>query len=216
MACIPRIIDNARRTFQRPLRLSPLLKSHTKGASTSRMLVWDSSTAHFVTTTGADGATSLLRTQDQIRSTTVLSTGTLWAEPVTVYWQSEDLSRFPSDYATSLAAAIGFSLNAQTSAPPTSGLSKGATAGIVVGAVLGAALVGRIIILVFLRRRKQSKYHGPTIPEMSGQSTGFKKFFRGRWRAEADGTSNPVEIDSRNVFVIPGSPVELDASTQAR
>ncbi|KAH7394776.1 hypothetical protein BKA66DRAFT_455799 [Pyrenochaeta sp. MPI-SDFR-AT-0127] len=47
---------------------------------------------------------------------------------------------------------------------------------------------------------------------MSGQSAGFKKFFGGKWRAEADGESQPVEIDSRDVFVIPCPPAELEGS----
>ena len=58
------------------------------------------------------------------------------------------------------------------------------------------------------------------LPEMEGDSNGLKAFVGGKWRAEAHGTSDPVEagvlepveVESRSVRVITGAPVELDAT----
>jgi hypothetical protein len=151
-------------------------------------------------------------------------TGTVWAEPVSVYWQSSDLSLFPSAYATSLASAMNVPFLSATS--PTSStlptrtpeaLSVGAKAGIGVGAFFGVAIIAGALVFVSLRRRKRQKsMQHPDLPEMNGQDSGFKRMFAGKWRAEVDGSSKPVEIDSRNVMVMPGSPVELEGSQGTR
>jgi hypothetical protein len=47
---------------------------------------------------------------------------------------------------------------------------------------------------------------------MEGGSNGLKRFMAGKWRAETDGTSRPVEAESSSVRVIPGPPVELEAT----
>lgn len=140
-------------------------------------------------------------------SPTVLASGRLFAEPVRVLWQSSDLSAFPNAYATSLAATMGVKFSVESS------ISTGAKAGIAIGAVLGFALLAGAIAVLVLRRRRKAQC--PSMPEnmaeMSGHSTGLKKLFRGKWRAEMDGGSQPAEIDSRKVYVVPGPPAELEA-----
>jgi hypothetical protein len=156
-----------------------------------------------------------------LRSPTVLSSGLAQAQAVTVRWQSSDLSSFPSAYAASLASLVAMpvgptssssSLSLVTSSPPpiTHGLSTGGKAGIGVGAVLGFVALGALLILLLLRRKKKLQH--PTVPEMNGQPSGFKRFLGGKWRAEAEAKSEPVEIDSRGIKVIPGPPVELEAA----
>jgi LPXTG-motif cell wall-anchored protein len=92
-------------------------------------------------------------------------------------------------------------------------LSTGAKAGIALGAVLGFALIAGAIAVLVLRKRKKAQV--PRIPqdvaEMPSHSAGLKRLFRGKWRAEMDGDSQPVEIDSRKVYVVPGPPAELEA-----
>jgi hypothetical protein len=147
------------------------------------------------------------------RSETVLTTGTLFAPPLVVLWQSSDLSLFPNAYATALAATVGVSIGTQSpdseTSSHTSSLSTGTKAGISVGAMIGIAFVAGLIVYFCLRQRKKARHSD--IPELSGQSSGFKTMFHGKFRAEMEGTSKPTEVDSRNVVVIPGSPVELEA-----
>lgn len=159
------------------------------------------------------------------RSETVLSSGTLFAEPVTIIWQSSDLSKFPSAYATALAATMGVKLQenfqpdlrADSSGEAAAGLSVGAKVGIALGAVLGFALLIGAAVMLFLRRRKKAKQSleldGRTEPavEMPGYSSGFKRFFRGRWRAEADGRMQRAEMETEKVFELPVPPAELEA-----
>jgi hypothetical protein len=91
-------------------------------------------------------------------------------------------------------------------------LSTGAKAGIGVGVALG------FVILLLLRRRKRNRLQHiahPDFPEVSGESSGHKHYMGGEWRAEAEVKEPPVEIDSsdvqKNVHVVPGQPVELEA-----
>ncbi|KAH6865883.1 hypothetical protein BKA58DRAFT_390392 [Alternaria rosae] len=162
-----------------------------------------------------------------------MTSGTALASPLRVYWQSSDLSSFPSDYASSLASVIGVPFgdtstkptNTTTppSAPPStksnrksSSRSPGAIAGIAVG--VGALVIASIVILLYLRRRRkrQRRLQHPDVPEMEGSSRGLKRFMGGKWRAETDGTSQPVEAGSGSVVIIPGPPVELDGTQRER
>jgi hypothetical protein len=174
----------------------------------------------------------------------MVTSGLAVADPVIVAWQAEELQSFPDDYRTSLAQRIGVSLPSSTlsstpssrsaSAPPSSGLSTSAKAGIGVGAVLIAAIIG--IILMILRIRKRRKYASTTqvsgVAEMEDQdqnNTQRKWFFGGKWRMEAHAEgvheipAEPVqreldsrivqnELDSRHVHIVPGPPAELDGS----
>lgn len=150
------------------------------------------------------------------RHLAVLQTGTLWAGPVVVNWQSSDLAQFPTAYASVLAATMGVKLETKSTstAEPSSGMTTSTTAGIAVGAVLAVAFMFGLAIYCCLRKRKKTEH--PTVPEMSGHSSGFKSMLRGNWRGEMDGGSQPVEIDSRKVLVIPGPPVELEAEQLRR
>lgn len=87
-------------------------------------------------------------------------------------------------------------------------LSTGVEAGITIGAVLGVALLIGVVVFCLLRRKKARH---PDVPEMSEQTSGFKKLLQGRWRVELDGKFQSVEIDSRKVYVVPGPPAELEA-----
>jgi hypothetical protein len=128
---------------------------------------------------------------------------------------------FPSAYATSITSLVGIPFGLASSSPPlppaTSsrppdnyGLSTSAKAGIGVGAVLGFEALGALLILLFLRRKK--KVQQPTVPEIRGQPSRFKGILGGNWGAEAETESEPMELDSRGVKVIPGPPVELEAA----
>lgn len=164
---------------------------------------------------------------------TTLVSGQALARPLIVYWQSSDLYLFPSEYASSLASVIKVSFgttattpsNNTTSVsarPPTDAnnkgpsLSPGAIAGIAIG--IGALIISSIVILLYLwRRRKQrQRLQHPDVPEMEGSSRGLKRFMGGKWRAETDGTSQPVEAGSTSVRIIPGPPVELDGTQRER
>jgi hypothetical protein len=178
--------------------------------------------------TGSD--TVVFTNSIAVHSTTVVTSGTRMAAPLTVFWESSDLSLFPSAYAASLASLIGVTSTMPTTTPPSmssatstpqpvnpastgsrgGSLSTGAKAGIGVGATLGFILIATLATLFLLRRRR---YPQPlTVPEVSGETSGFKRFVGGKWRAEAEVKEKPIEIDSRNVRVIPGPPVELDAT----
>jgi hypothetical protein len=147
----------------------------------------------------------------ELSSPTILTSGTAVAEPMLVYWQSSDLSNFPSAYAASLASLLNLPLEATTTT--ATGLSTGAKVGISVGTALGSLALSIILIMLFLRHRKRKRAaQNPAVAEMSGVSSGFRSFMNGRWRSEAEAKSEPVEMDSRNVNVIPGPPVELDAA----
>jgi len=173
-----------------------------------------------------------------LHNITVLTSGTAYAIPDTIFWQSNDLNLFPSDYARSLATVIGVPYGASTSpspapAPtfsikgptssatqsiqtPTSGvkptLSKGTKVGVGVASTFGALILGAIIFYtVWLRRRKRALQYETKLPEMSGNSKGLRIFLKGEWRAEAEAESQPVEIDSRGVVIMPGPPSELEA-----
>jgi membrane protein implicated in regulation of membrane protease activity len=81
-------------------------------------------------------------------------------------------------------------------------------------------LIVSIVLLLYLRRRmkqkQQQRLQHPGMSEMEGSSRGLKHFVGGRWRAEQDGTSQPVEAGSTSVKIIPGPPVELDSTPAER
>ncbi|KAJ4374960.1 hypothetical protein N0V83_002039 [Neocucurbitaria cava] len=95
--------------------------------------------------------------------------------------------------------------------------SSGKNAGISVGVVLAALLVGITVWLYMSWRRKKLSAQADMPPELPpNEKSGLKRYLGGRWRAEADGSSKPVEIDSRTVNRIPGPPFELDATGISR
>jgi hypothetical protein len=111
---------------------------------------------------------------------------------------------------------MGVAIRDETSVTKSSsGMQIGVKASIAIGAILAIAMLGGILVLFRLRKRKRMRL--PDLPEMSGQSSGLKRLFHGKWRAEMEAKSERVEIYSRKALVIPGPPVELEASqTQTR
>lgn len=158
-------------------------------------------------------------------SETTLSSGTLFAEPVTVMWQFSDLSKFPRAYATALAVTMGVELQAglradsNTDFPskPAAVLSVGAKVGIAIGAVLGFALLVGVAVIMCLRRRRKARQRvaaeDRTVPahELPGQSLGLKRFYQGEWRAEVDGRTQRAEMEAKQEYELPVPPVELEA-----
>ena len=162
------------------------------------------------------------------KNTTVIESGVAIAAPAMVAWQKKDLSLFPPAYASSVATQVGIEFTAtptvspgQASSipPPTSTanstrphhMSAEAKIRVGVGTALGALACGAMmIIIVWWVRRKREVPH-PTEPELQGYSRGLRIFLRGKWRAEAEGLSQPVETDGRSVKIIPGPPRELEA-----
>ena len=111
--------------------------------------------------------------QTNLSPATITGPVTMWAQPITVAYQSSDVSM----YTTSTASSTGTSPTAEPNArvttdhaaatstsdtgslqQPSSGLSTGAKAGIGVGAAVGAVLVIAIITsLLFWRFRKNAQ-----------------------------------------------------------
>jgi len=204
------------------------------GYTVSNTVFWDDVIPVPTTLTYSLGSTIaspfFFSTSMTYKNTTILSSGTAFADPLYVYWQLKDLSVFPPDYASSLATQISvpFSLTpapspslSSTIPPPTSSavkevsapdLSPAIKAGIGVGSVIGGLALGAIFVTIlwWRRRKRVAKIH-PSEPELSGHSRGLMIFSKGKWRAEADGSSQPVEAGGRSVVVVPGSPVELEA-----
>lgn len=79
------------------------------------LMLWDLAETVSARTTGEDGTLTDDIAFSTYQSKTVISSGTLWADSIIVYWQSSDLSVFPSDYAAVLATAMGVSMDIRTS-----------------------------------------------------------------------------------------------------
>jgi hypothetical protein len=95
-------------------------------------------------------------------------------------------------------------------------------AGISAGAGIGGLLLGIGLILLLLHileKRRHGRNNGelryPNIPEMEDEDQNLslvKWFLRGKWRTESAARERRHEIDGRTVRVVPGPPVEMDAS----
>ena len=149
------------------------------------------------------------------------STGTLWAEPAVVYWQSTDLSKFPSEYASSLMPKMGLyrypavsaSLVSYTNDPtaPTvvesAAMKAGAIAGTAVGcAGIASVLIGLMILRCLKRRRARQAFatrQGAAF-EISGQPSVFRRFIGGKRPVEIDSKPSLAEMESRQ------APIEID------
>lgn len=148
-----------------------------------------------------------------------------------VLWQSSDLSKFPQEYATSLAKKIGIDYIATSTAGlpgPTSNtsqaLTRGAKAGIGVGVSLFALIVVALVAFFALRRRRGNRSSVPAglnphrdgLGEMEDQDTDHatrRWYLHGRWRSEADSKTQTGEPQAGNVRVVEGPPRELDGAT---
>jgi hypothetical protein len=102
-------------------------------------------------------------------------------------------------------------------------LAPGVIAGIVIGAIVGAItilLVGFWILRKKKRRKNQSQARtasasGNAVHEMEDQDNVLSRrkwFLKRHWRNEVQGSVDPQELDSKNVRLVPGPPVELEAS----
>lgn len=166
------------------------------------------------------------------KNTTVVLTGTKIVVPIEVEWQRNDLTLFPPAYASSVATQVGIEFTAtptispglSSSFPPPTGklsnvtgryaMSEEMKTGIGVGSTMGGLACGATILtsIWWIRGRKKRVPH-PNDPELAAHSRGLRIFLKGKWRAEAEGLSQPVETDGRSVIIIPGPPVELEART---
>jgi hypothetical protein len=72
---------------------------------------------------------------------------------------------------------------------------------------LVALFLGGLVIFAFWRRHREIAM--PDMFDMHRQSLSLKRYLKGRWRAEVDGLSTPVEFDSKDVRV---AAVELEGS----
>jgi hypothetical protein len=171
-----------------------------------------------------------------VSSITTIMSGLAIADPVILGWQIHDIGTFPKAYVESLVDRFSVDTPISTStptatpnapkrtSPPTSppgseGLSTSTQIGIGVGVALGAAVVGGLVIFWFLRRKRKlaSTVETPdtVIPEMEDQDhvhSQRKWFLGGRWRTEVEEQDMRKELDSKAVHVVPGPPVELEAS----
>ena len=158
---------------------------------------------------------------------TTVSKGTKLCDPQIVFWASKEMSLFPSDYSTSIASIIRVPLatipvtidNTTPTALPKPhsksrlSLSPGAKAGIIVGSLADLLLLGLAAAVVTRKiRRYRASMRSETLPpELPGETAGWKTFLGGRWRAEKEVVSEPQELESRSVVVVPGPPAELEA-----
>jgi hypothetical protein len=177
-------------------------------------------------------------TTTEYSNLTTISSATAYVIALSIMWGSSDLSKFLPAYASLVAKQIGIPftptafLGASSNLPqqtnnPSPPLSTAAKAGIGVGIVFGVALLigtGIILTILFLRRRRRRRRRNeppptlhpdrPATPEMEDQDTALaarKWYLGGRWRSEAEAQSEAGELDGRNVRIVPGPPVELDA-----
>lgn len=182
----------------------------------------------------------VLNDASTISSMSTMSQGIAVADPLYVAWEASDLSLFPVAYATSLAQKIGVAFTptatpvsgstsrdssqtgsagspsqSNTSAASISaGLSSAARIGIGVGVGVGTFLLFALIAMAFvirrLRRRNLAANTYPIVGSPTvGSDTGLMK---DNAPGELDSVPNPGELDSAPLHVVPGSPVELDAS----
>lgn len=148
------------------------------------------------------------------------STGTLWAEPVVVYWQSTDLLNFPSDYATSLmpkmglssveTASIGSGSRDATGTDAVAALKVGAIAGITIGCVSFAALLVGLVNCLCLRRRRQGQVSGTQqdlFTDTPDQLPAMRMIIGEDYRVELDARKHHAEVECRQAPIEIGSDV---------
>jgi hypothetical protein len=197
-------------------------------------------TAYYVVTNGTSTAQSKSQTlvetrlvtpgviDDLTTATSVLTRGGIAiADPIVVGWEREDLTLFPTNYASSLAQRIGVPFTASSAVPastsrlpqqtnsssPSSAsksphLTGGQIAGISIGVILAVALVGVGFFLLYTRKRRKATalgVNGSQLPEMEGQSSGIGRWFwPGQWRPkskvqELNANVSDCELDGEGV-----------------
>ncbi|KAH7399196.1 hypothetical protein DE146DRAFT_736588 [Phaeosphaeria sp. MPI-PUGE-AT-0046c] len=179
-------------------------------------------------------------TQRTVMTRTYVSSKAAVVEPLVVMWQSTDLSKFPSAYATALAKRLDVTYTPSTSATPghlaglpeaTSDIST-APSGPVPGTGLLGIIVGFPVLIVvliavlvgFLIRRRRRRIRTActdknALPELEDQETkqGRTWFLGGRWRSETDSKPVPGELaashDPRELCA-QNEPGEMDARSE--
>lgn len=98
-------------------------------------------------------------------------------------------------------------------------LSPGAIAGIVIGVLVGTIILGAAVVWLLTKKKKRTRDQAlipeGTSYEIEEQDHVFSKrkwFLKGRWWNEVEETVDPQELDSKTVHIVPGPPVELEAS----
>lgn len=180
------------------------------------------------------------------RSKTVMTQGYALANPIFLAFRDTDLASLPTAEASSMAQIVGLDFTApatpasttslpretnpsfslqESSTPARNQLSAGAKAGIGIGATVGALVIGFLIVFLLKRKRARTSPTDPTIPttegpaemeDQDGSLASRKWFLGGRWRNETAAEEIKLELDSRDVFVVPGPPVELEGSSWNR
>jgi hypothetical protein len=155
---------------------------------------------------------------------TTMTRGVAIHGPIRVAWNEDELSIFPTAYASSLAQMIGVPLPStiapgQSSSLPTptsssstsptaprtdkAALSKRAIASIAVGSAIAAVLLGFSIFLIISRRRRGKRAHTAAekdeldMPEMGDQEQSSKRgrwLNGGRWRNEVLTEGGELEV----------------------
>jgi hypothetical protein len=95
-----------------------------------------------------------------------------WAYGVRIRWQSTDLAAVTSapttTASTNTTSSSSSSTNTQTPIPSSGGLSTGAQAGIGVGVSVGTLAILGMLVLLWMRRRRDPGNHPPTNIEIPG------------------------------------------------
>ena len=108
-------------------------------------------------------------------------------------------------------------LRTDASSEPAAALSVGAKVGIALSTIIAfALLVGARVIFCLRNRRRERQslvLEDRTMPasELSGYSSGLRRLFLGRWRAEIDGRMQRAEMEAEKVYELPVPPAELEA-----
>lgn len=188
---------------------------------------------------GRDGYTT-----STISNISTATSGFIAADPIVIGWREQDLRSFPTNYVSSLAqryktdwSTLGGSSPAPSPAGtatipketnhPTESLTKGARTGIGVGVGFGAALMIAVLIFVLVKKRKGARMtegdrRSVVVPDVEDGKI-EEKFVEDKPQElecqgvqEMPGEYHSHELDSRNVTIVPGSPVELDSSSNIR
>jgi hypothetical protein len=101
-----------------------------------------------------------------------MTTGTMIAEPMEVYWRFQDLASFDPTYASSFAKVLKVQVPTATSTrnsaseQTSQGLTLGEKAGIGLGTIFGDVFVALGVYLVFIRARRKGMNSGEGVVQL--------------------------------------------------